>query len=165
MGCHGQNVENLWTESFRGRKSVLFVRTFGSRCGNKIIRAALHTADMRYVKITERLSMLLLKNIRLEAIIQVLDENQDIPVTEAIRREGNSMCNYSSYVFSEGEKKGLEQGIILGAIDTMRDYGVSEEKILQRIMKKYQILEEDAKRLMEEAKSLSDLLRQSSRRR
>ncbi|MGO5335609.1 hypothetical protein ACTQZS_02230 [Bilifractor sp. LCP19S3_H10] len=64
------------------------------------------------------------------------------------------MCNYSSYVFSEGEKKGLEQGIILGAIDTMRDYGVSEEKILQRIMKKYQILEEDAKHLMEEAKKL-----------
>lgn len=135
----------MWTESLREKKMFCLCRLFGSRCGNKI-RAALHTADMRYVKITERLSTLLSKNIRLEAIIQVLDENQDIPVTEAIRREGNSMCNYSNYI--------LKEGIILGAIDTMRDYGVSEEKILQRIMKKYQILEEDAKRLMDEKKEL-----------
>lgn len=60
------------------------------------------------------------------------------------------MCNYSSYVFTEGRDK----GIILGAIDTMRDYGVSEEKILQQIMKKYQIPEDDAKRLMDEEKEL-----------
>ena len=82
----------------------------------------------------------------MEAIIQALDENQGIPVTAAICREGNSMCDYSSYL--------LKEGIILGAIDTMRDYGVSEEKIMQRIMKKYQISEEDAKRLMEEEKEL-----------
>ncbi|MGO5335655.1 hypothetical protein ACTQZS_02460 [Bilifractor sp. LCP19S3_H10] len=64
------------------------------------------------------------------------------------------MCNYSSYVFSEGEKKGLEKGIIIDEIDTMRDYGFSEEKILQRIMKKYQISEDDANRLMDEEKEL-----------
>ena len=60
------------------------------------------------------------------------------------------MCNYSSYVFTEGRDK----GIILGAIDTMRDDGVSEEKIMRRIMKKYQIPEDDAKRLMDEEKEL-----------
>ena len=56
------------------------------------------------------------------------------------------MCNYSSYI--------LNEGIILGAIGIMRDDGVSEEKIMQRIMKKYQISEDDAKRLMDEAKEL-----------
>ncbi|MGO5335641.1 hypothetical protein ACTQZS_02390 [Bilifractor sp. LCP19S3_H10] len=65
------------------------------------------------------------------------------------------MCNYSSYIFSEGEKKGLEEGIILGAVGTMRDFGASEEEILQRIMKKHQISEDDAKRLMDEAKELA----------
>ena len=68
------------------------------------------------------------------------------------------MCNYSSYIFSvgekQGEKRGRAKGIILGAIDTMRDNGVSEDKILQRIMKKHQISEDDAKRLMDEAKEL-----------
>lgn len=64
------------------------------------------------------------------------------------------MCNYSSYIFSEGKKTGRDEGIILGAIDTMRDDGVSEEKIMRRIMKKYQISEDDAKRLMDEEKEL-----------
>lgn len=105
-------------------------------------------------RITEMLSTLLSRKISPEDKIQDLEDNYDIPATEAIRKELSSMCNYSSYVFSEGEKKGLEKGIILGAIDTMRDYGVSEEKILQRIMKKYQISEDDAKRLMDEEKEL-----------
>lgn len=64
------------------------------------------------------------------------------------------MCNYSDYIFSEGEKKGLGKGVVLGAIDIMRDYGISEEKILHQIMKKYQISEEDAKHLMDEEKEL-----------
>lgn len=105
-------------------------------------------------KITEMLSTLLSKKISPEDKIQDLEEKYDIPATEAIRKEVSSMCNYSSYVFSEGEKKGLDKGVILGAIDTMRDYGISEEKILQQIMKKYQISEDDAKRLMDEEKEL-----------
>ena len=76
------------------------------------------------------------------------------------------MCNYSSYIFSEGvkqgekqgekrgEKRGRDEGIVLGAIGIMRDDGVAEEKIMQRIMKKYQVSEDDAKRLMDEEKEL-----------
>ena len=68
------------------------------------------------------------------------------------------MCDYSDYIFSEGEKKGekegLNHGIILGAIDIMRDNGIPEGNIMRRIMKKYQISEEDAKRLMDEEKEL-----------
>ena len=101
-------------------------------------------------RITEMLSTLLSRKISPEDKIQDLEDNYDIPATEAIRKEVSSMCNYSSYVFTEGRDK----GIILGAIDTMRDYGVSEEKILQQIMKKYQIPEDDAKRLMDEEKEL-----------
>ena len=101
-------------------------------------------------RITEMLSVLLSKKISPEDKIQDLEDNYDIPATEAIRKEVSSMCNYSSYIFTEG----LDKGMILGAIGIMRDDGVSEEKILQRIVKKYQISEDDAKRLMDEAKEL-----------
>lgn len=97
-------------------------------------------------KITEMLSTLLSKKISPQDKIQDLEEKYDIPATEAIRKEVSSMCNYSSYI--------LNEGIILGAIDTMRDYGISEEKILQQIMQKYQIPDDDAKRLMDEEKEL-----------
>ena len=53
-----------------------------------------------------------------------------------------------------GEKRGRDEGIVLGAIGIMRDDGVAEEKIMQRIMKKYQVSEDDAKRLMDEEKEL-----------
>lgn len=101
-------------------------------------------------RITEMLSTLLSRKISPEDKIQDSEDNYDIPSTEAIRKEVSSMCNYSSYIFTEG----LDKGMILGAIDAMRDDGVSEEKILQRIMKKYQISEDDAKRLMDEEKEL-----------
>lgn len=90
--------------------------------------------------------------------IQDLEEKYNIPATEAIRKEVSSMCNYSDYIFSEGEKKGekrgQDKGIILGAIDIMRDDGISEDKILSRIVKRYQISEDDAKLLMDEEKEL-----------
>lgn len=97
-------------------------------------------------------SAFLSKHVRWKDKIQDLEEKYGIQATEGIHEEVSSMCNYSDYIFSEGEKEGRNQGIILGAIDIMRDYGVSEENILQRIMKKYRISEEDAKRLIEEEK-------------
>lgn len=98
--------------------------------------------------------MLLSKRSQLENQVRDLEEKYGIQTTERIHEEVNSMCNYSDYIFSEGEKRGLDKGVVLGAIDIMRDYGVSEENILQRIMKKYRISEEDAKRLIDEEKEL-----------
>lgn len=99
---------------------------------------------------TKMLSVLLSKRIHPENKVRNLEEKYSIQVTEGIHEEVSSMCNYSSYIFTEGR----DEGIILGAIDIMRDYGVSEENILQRIMKKYRISEDDAKRLMDEKKEL-----------
>lgn len=94
--------------------------------------------------------MLLSKRSQMENQVRNLEEKYGIQATEGIHEEVSSMCNYSSYIFTEGR----DEGIILGAIDIMRDYGVSEENILQRITKKYRISKDDAKRLMDEEKEL-----------
>lgn len=111
-------------------------------------------AQNHATRITEMLSTLLSKKISPADKIQDLEEKYGIQATEGIREEVSSMCNYSDYIFSEGEKKGLDKGVILGAIDIMRDDGISEDRILSRIMKRYQISEDDAKRLMDEEKEL-----------
>lgn len=103
-------------------------------------------AQNHATKITEMLSMLLSQTVSPEDKIQDLEDKYGIQATEGIREEVSSMCNYSDYV--------LNEGIILGAIDTMRDDRIPEDKIIRRIMKKYQISEDDAKRLMDKEKEL-----------
>ncbi len=46
--------------------------------------------------------------------------------------------------FAEGEKCGIQQGMVRGMIITLREMNVSEDEIKQKIMEKYQLTEDKA---------------------
>lgn len=52
------------------------------------------------------------------------------------------MCNYGSYVAASSEHKGIQQGIIMGWIEALREMNVSEREIAEKIKAKYNLTEE-----------------------
>lgn len=59
------------------------------------------------------------------------------PETPALRRRGKE-------IYREGIAIGLDRGKILGTIETMRDDGKSNQDIVDRLMKKYSLTQEQA---------------------
>ena len=44
----------------------------------------------------------------------------------------------------EIREEGIEEGKLLGAVETLRDLGMEEEKIIQKIMEKYGLTRDEA---------------------
>lgn len=68
-----------------------------------------------------------------------------IAMTMELESEVSELCNLSQGIFNEGKNQGLDQGII-GAVELLREDGHDDQTIIQRIMSKYHLTLEAAKK-------------------
>lgn len=94
------------------------------------------------------LDVLLSTNKKAKEKKAILERDFDIPMTERMEGEMESMCNLSDGV----EQKGIEKGIKIGRdegvrlfVRTLREFNIKEEEIVARIMKEFSLTEDKAK--------------------
>ena len=67
----------------------------------------------------------------------ILETEFGIPMTVKLGQEVERMCNLSEAILNEGK--------ILGTVETMRDDGKSEQEIISRLMEKFHLTEDEAR--------------------
>ena len=68
-----------------------------------------------------------------------------IAMTTELESEVSELCNLSQGIYNEGINAGLDQGII-GAVELLREDGHDDQTIIKRIMSKYHLTLEAAKK-------------------
>lgn len=66
-------------------------------------------------------------------------------MTTELESEVSELCNLSQGIYNEGINAGLDQGII-GAVELLREDGHDDQTIIKRIMSKYHLTLEAAKK-------------------
>ena len=64
-------------------------------------------------------------------------------------KETVDMCKVLDELYNDGIEQGIECGMIRGTIETLKEFGVSMEEAIERIMKKFEITKEQAKEEVE----------------
>ena len=83
---------------------------------------------------------------------QKLEERYDMKITEELERRLDDMCNLSTAVEERGIEQGIERGIdigIKGLVETLKELGTPREYIVDKIMEKFSLTEERAKRFVQ----------------
>lgn len=87
---------------------------------------------------------------------QILEEDFQIEMTQALESEVSLMCNLSKGVEEKGIKKGIEQGIELGkihgAISTYQEVGLAEDAISKKLQERFHLSEEEVKEYLQAVK-------------
>mgnify|MGYP004686201021 FL=1 len=85
-----------------------------------------------------------------------LEEKYAMEITAELEGRFNSMCNLSEVVEERGIKKGMAQGIeqgkeqgIRGLVDILNEMGTSKDVIVDKIMEKFLLTEEQARKFVE----------------
>ena len=86
----------------------------------------------------------------IEAVLQLLSvmandrRFEDIyeSATQDERKEIRNMCD----VLDRVEMRGVEQGKIIGAVEMLRDMGIDDHSIVEKLMDKYGLTQEDAEK-------------------
>lgn len=93
-----------------------------------------------------------------------LEEKYAMEITTELEGRFNSMCNLSEVVEERGIKKGMAQGIeqgiergieqgkeqgIRGLVDILNEMGTSKDVIVDKIMEKFFLTEEQARKFVE----------------
>lgn len=73
-----------------------------------------------------------------------LEEKYDMKITTELEGRLDSMCNLSEVV----EERGVEKGI-RGLVDILKEMGTSKEVIVDKIMEKFSLTEEQARKFVE----------------
>ena len=73
-----------------------------------------------------------------------LEEKYDMKITTELEGRFDSMCNLSEVV----EERGIEKGI-RGLVDILKEIGTSKEVIVDKIMEKFSLTEEQARKFVE----------------
>ena len=73
-----------------------------------------------------------------------LEEKYDMKITTELEGRFDSMCNLSEVV----EERGIEKGI-RGLVDILKEMGTSKEVIVDKIMEKFSLTEEQARKFVE----------------
>ncbi|MBD5137520.1 MAG: hypothetical protein HDT39_16500 [Lachnospiraceae bacterium] len=74
---------------------------------------------------------------------KIIETEYNIPMTEDLDREVNSMCNLGEGIMEDGIKRGIEQGIKC-TIMLLRKENYTDDKIKLLIMEQYNLMEESA---------------------
>ena len=74
-----------------------------------------------------------------------MKEEFHIAMTTEVESEVSELCNLSQGIYNEGINAGLDQGII-GAVELLREDGHDDQTIIKRIMSKYHLTLEAAKK-------------------
>ena len=70
----------------------------------------------------------------------------------SVEKEKVNMCGALEELYNDGVSEGLERGILSGVnvfIKTCKEFGVTDQEILQRMQKEFSLSEERAKEYME----------------
>ena len=128
---------------------------FDKMCGMVIrIRNNENAAESR----NKLIAMLedLLSNQDSETKKTKLEEKYAMEITAELEGRFNSMCNLSEVVEERGIKKGMAQGIeqgkeqgIRGLVDILNEMGTSKDVIVDKIMEKFLLTEEQARKFVE----------------
>lgn len=70
-------------------------------------------------------------------------EVQGIEIDDQLESGVSDMCNYGSYVAASSRREGLQEGLIKGSIETLREMNVSEREIAEKIKAKYDLTDEE----------------------
>ena len=76
---------------------------------------------------------------------KVMQDEFHIAMTMELESEVSELCNLSQGIFNEGKNEGRDEGIV-GAVELLREDGHDDQTIIQRIMKKYHLTLEAAKK-------------------
>ena len=79
-----------------------------------------------------------------------MKEEFHIAMTTELESEVSELCNLSQGIYNEGINAGLDQGII-GAVELLREDGHDDQTIIKRIMSKYHLTLEAAKKYVLES--------------
>ena len=90
----------------------------------------------------------------IEAVLQLLSvmandrRFEDIyeSATQDERKEIRNMCDVLDRVEMRGVERGVEQGKIIGAVEMLRDMGIDDHSIVEKLMDKYGLTQEDAEK-------------------
>ena len=78
-----------------------------------------------------------------------MKEELHIAMTTELESEVSELCNLSQGIYNEGVTEGINQGLdkgIIGAVELLREDGHDDQTIIKRIMSKYHLTLEAAKK-------------------
>ena len=64
-------------------------------------------------------------------------------------KETVDMCKALEDLYNEGIEHGIDRGRVKGVVETLHDFGVEKEAAIQRVMQKFEISREQAKKDVE----------------
>lgn len=70
-------------------------------------------------------------------------EEQGIVMDDVLESGVSDMCNYGSYVAASNRMKGRIEGRIEGTVESLRDMGIAEREIAEKIKTKYNLTQEE----------------------
>ena len=91
------------------------------------------------------MGVLLSDTIKVHEKKKIMEDEFHIAMTMELESEVSELCNLSQGIYNEGINAGLDQGII-GAVELLREDGHDDQTIIKRIMSKYHLTLEAAKK-------------------
>ena len=89
---------------------------------------------------------------------KVMEEEFHIAMTKELESEVSEMCNLGYGIYENGMKEGRAEGFeegreegITGSIDLLRESGIDDETIVEKIMKRFRLTQEEAESYVFEA--------------
>ena len=89
---------------------------------------------------------------------KVMEEEFHIAMTKELESEVSEMCNLGYGIYENGMKEGRAEGFeegreegIAGSIDLLRESGIDDETIVEKIMKRFRLTQEEAESYVFEA--------------
>lgn len=78
---------------------------------------------------------------------EILEQEYQIPMTEEMEEEVEQMCNLSDGVEQKGIQKGIAKGIV-ALVETLRELNQTDDTIIEKIVDKFSMTEEEAKKYL-----------------
>ena len=105
-----------------------------------------HPVDNRILRL---MNVLLSSKKDIRTKQKIMQEEFHIAMTTELESEVSELCNLSQGIYNEGITEGINQGLdkgIIGAVELLREDGHDDQTIIKRIMSKYHLTLEAAKK-------------------
>ena len=101
-------------------------------------------------RILRLMNVLLSERADAQSKQKVMEEEFHIAMTKELESEVSEMCNLGYGIYENGMKEGRMEGIT-GSIDLLRESGIDDETIVEKIMKRFRLTQEEAESYVFEA--------------
>ena len=102
-----------------------------------------------YSRILRLMNVLLSNKKDVQTKQKVMQDEFHIAMTMELESEVSELCNLSQGIFNEGVTEGMNRGLdkgIEGAVELLREAGFGDQDIIEKIMSKYHLTVEAAKK-------------------